>query len=143
MPFSIYSADRKLLLAAGRIVPNEFVRDSLLRTGVFSGGERAESSGRAAPVEGEQRDELDELQSDYQHTAERQQLGFRMERESVAYRTRVVGVSEDGTGLIMSAPLTMEGKPAQLVEGESWTFRALYLNAELDRLSHVLAMAAH
>jgi hypothetical protein len=129
MPFSIYSAERKLLLAAGRLVPNEFVRESMLRSGAFAGGENAGQSIRGANDADEQKDELDELRSRYQHTAERQQIGFRMEREGAVYRTRVVGVSENGSGLMMSGPLTMEGVPAKLREGESWTFRALYSTA--------------
>ena len=140
MPFSIYSADRKLLLASGRIVPNEFVRDSLLRSGAFSRGENAGESVSVAAGEGVQNDDLDELQNDYQHTAERQQIGFRMEREGVAYRTRVVGMSEDGSGLMMSGPLTMEGAPAQLREGEGWTFRALYSTAAVRFNAVVVAV---
>lgn len=129
MPFSIYSVERKLLLASGRLVPNEFVRESLVRSGAFSGGEHAGGLARSSIDDTVQKDDLDELLADYQHLSERQQIGFRMEREGAVYRTRVVGVSEDGSGLVMSGPLTVEGEPAQLREGDAWIFRALYSTA--------------
>jgi hypothetical protein len=127
VPFSIYTADKTLLLAAGRIVPNEFVRDGLLRSGKLRGSEEdgtAETVAAAPASPG--RDAIAALQADYQHTHARASVGFRMEREARALTSRVIGVSEDGHGLIMSWPTALDGAPVDLQERETWMFRAFY-----------------
>lgn len=126
LPFSIYANDNKLLLAAGRIVPNEFVREGLIRSGAFSGEESGEFDTPTGSASQLLSGPLADLQSDYKHTVARLQSGFRMEREGLALRTRVIGVSEDGSGLIMSGPTNLEGNATDIAEGATWTFRALY-----------------
>jgi hypothetical protein len=49
-----------------------------------------------------------------------------MEREGQIFSTRVIGVAEDGTGLIMSGPIWTEGTNAAVKEGDIWTLRAMY-----------------
>jgi hypothetical protein len=129
LPFSIYGSDCKLLLAAGRIVPNEFVREGLARSGAQRDEEAEESSKLSGTYSQLPSGPLAELQADYKHTAARARVGFRMEREGLALQTRVIGVSEDGRGLILSGPTSTEGLEARVREGEKWTFRALYATA--------------
>lgn len=126
LPFSIFARDNKLLLAVGRIVPNEFVREGLIRSGIYSGDESGEFETAMGSASQLLSGPLADLQSDYRHTSARLQPGFRMEREGQALMTRVIGVSEDGTGLIMSGPVNMEGVPTDISAGATWTFRALY-----------------
>lgn len=126
IPFSVYSTDRTLLLAAGRMVPNEFVREGLLRSGVFRGNEDGTSDTEAKDAPPPGSDSIAALQADYQHTHARAMVGFRMEHENQMLMTRVIGVSDDGHGLIMSEPASLNGASVSLLEGETWTFRAFY-----------------
>jgi hypothetical protein len=124
VPFAIYSADKTLLLAAGRIVPNEFVRDSLLRSGKYRDDEDS-----AADVETPQApasNAIAALQADYQHTHARAAVGFRMEKDGRALTSRVIGVSDDGHGLIMTGPTTLDGSRVEIKQGQTWVFRAFY-----------------
>lgn len=126
VPFSIYSADRTLLLAAGRVISNEFVRDGLLRSGRLRGNEDEATESHVVVQERPGADAIAALQADYQHTHARAPVGFQMEHEGHTSTTRVIGVSEDGHGLIMSWPAS-DGSPSpELKEGETWTFRAFY-----------------
>jgi len=122
VPFSIYSGDRMLLLAAGRPVPNDFVREGLLRSGRFCSHPGEPDKPTVEVQTGS--DAVAALLADYQHTHARAPVGFRMEREGQVGTSRVIGVSDDGHGLIMSWP-TAEGM-LSLVEGQAWTFRAFY-----------------
>jgi c-di-GMP-binding flagellar brake protein YcgR len=126
LPVSIYSADRTLLLAAGRAVPNEFVRDGLLRSGAFCGYEDGAASVQTSTVHDDQNDAIAALQADYQHTHARAAVGFKMERDGHVSTARVIGVTEDGHGLIMSWPKDASGSPIALHEEEIWTVRAFY-----------------
>jgi len=141
LPFSIYANDRKLLLAAGRIVPNEFVREGLIRSGTHAGDEAGEAATAGGTHSQPHSGPLADLQSDYLHTAARAQVGFRMERENQALQTRVIGVSEDGRGLILSGPVTLEGVAAHVCDGETWTFRALYATAAVRFHATVVQVA--
>ena len=126
VPVSIYSADETLLLAAGRAVPNEFVRDGLLRSGALCGDEDAAE--RIDPVAEVKQpySAIAALQADYQHTHARAPVGFRMERDGLTLTARVIGVSDDGHGLIMSGPTVADASSVVVHEGETWTFRAFY-----------------
>jgi c-di-GMP-binding flagellar brake protein YcgR len=126
VPVSIYSADRTLLLAAGRVVPNEFVRDGLLRSGAFCGHEDGAAQHRAADASVDANDAIATLQADYQHTHARAPVGFRMERDGQTLTARVIGVTDDGHGLIMSGPSAAETPGVSLREGDTWTIRAFY-----------------
>ncbi len=123
---SIYSADRNLLLAAGRVVPNEFVRDGLLRSGAYcddvdGGAPRTIASGIV-----DTSDAIGALQADYQHTHARATVGFKMERDGETLMARVIGVTDDGRGLIMSGPTSVDGTIYPLRAGDTWTVRAFY-----------------
>jgi hypothetical protein len=126
IPVSIYSADRKLLLAAGRVVPNEFVREGLVRSGAFCGNEDGAAQHHAADANPDTNDAIATLQADYQDTHVRAPVGFRMERDGHALTARVIGVTDDGRGLIMSGPTATEDAAISLREGETWTVRAFY-----------------
>jgi hypothetical protein len=131
---SIYGGDQTLLLAVGRVVPNEFVREGLLRTGAYCGNEdEAADKVAAAAREPSVSDAIATLQADYQHIHARSQTGFRMEREGVeGFGTaRIIGVSEDGHGLIMTCPTSAQGEAIPIEAGEVWTFRAFYATAAL------------
>ena len=128
VPVSVYGADRTLLLAAGRPIPNEFVRESLLRAARYVGNEDG-SGGRPATEAAIAFDPIAALQADYQHTQARAPVGFRMEREHHALTARVIGVTDDGRGLILTGPVTTEDGAASVTSGDVWTFRALYATA--------------
>lgn len=125
VPFAIYSADKNLLLAAGRIVPNEFVRDSLMRSGKFRDDQDTAAEPVVAPDPGTH-GTMAALQADYQHTHARAAVGFRMEKDGRALTSRVIGVSDDGHGLIMTGPTTLDGSRVEIRQGETWVFRAFY-----------------
>ncbi|HVF17261.1 MAG TPA: PilZ domain-containing protein [Steroidobacteraceae bacterium] len=124
VPFAIYSADKTLLLAAGRIVPNEFVRDSLLRSGKYRDDQDSPAEVVDAPHP-RASNAIAALQADYQHTHARATVGFRMEKDGRALTSRVIGVSDDGHGLIMTGP-TLDGVKVEIKRGDSWLFRAFY-----------------
>lgn len=129
LPFAIYSADKTLLLAAGRIIPNDFVRESLLRSGKYRSVDElapAPAPAKDAAAAAAQSNAIAALQADYQHTVARASSGFRLEKDGQAVNSRVIGVSDDGHGLIMSSPTDHRADAPELHEGEAWVFRAFY-----------------
>jgi hypothetical protein len=145
LPFAIYSADKTLLLAAGRIIANEFVRESLLRSGKYRSIDEAvpapASVKDAAPASA-QSNAIAALQADYQHTLARASSGFRLEKGGQALNSRVIGVSDDGHGLIMSSPSAIGAAAAELHEGEVWVFRAFYARNAIRFQGTIKSIAA-
>lgn len=145
VPFAIYSADKTLLLASGRIIPNEFVRESLLRSGKYRSEEDetlgAATARRVAPSPS-QSNAIASLQADYQHTLARATSGFRLEKDGHALNSRVIGVTDDGHGLIMTCPIDPDPKAPSLREGEVWVFRAFYARSAIRFHGTITSIAA-
>jgi hypothetical protein len=145
LPFAIYSTDKTLLLAAGRIIPNDFVRESLLRSGKYRSVDEltpaAAPAADAAPASARS-NAIATLQADYQHTLARASTGFRLEKGGHALNSRVIGVSDDGHGLIMSSPSSVGAEAPELHEGEVWVFRAFYARSVIRFQGTIKSIAA-
>ena len=129
--FAVYGADKTLLLASGHLVPNEFVRQGLLRSGKFRSANVDRCDTPTALVRALSPG-WHKLMTDYSQLFRRARTGFRMIRadsktEGTSY---CLGASDNGA-LIMSAPVGSEGQSIDIVANETWTFRAFYAESAL------------
>ena len=131
LPYSVYGADKTLLLAKGQIV-SERIREALLRNGVMTSLGEESGGSSIAPIE-EERIEIPEicplqaLRNHYARTFGSARLGFRMSRDdrSEGYTAWVIGTHEQ-RGLILSAPVSRDNSLVAVAEGQTWIFRAFY-----------------
>jgi hypothetical protein len=136
LPFSIYGADRMLLLAKGQRVESERVREALIRNGVLHNGNPTGPGGNpkgGAPAQEEERTKLSPLavlRHDYQNLGSRSRFGLRMSREDggESYLCWVVGYA-DRRGLILTAPTREDRTFVSVTEGQTWLFRTFYAMA--------------
>lgn len=144
MPFSVYSADRKLLLAKGEVVESERIRDSLVRAGRYQSNGAAlvlgavpasdnllTTRGREAAAELPAAEgPLESYVREYNSTGSNSRIGIRLSREEngESFSCWVLGADEQH-GLIISAPATSERSFVAVTEGQTWVFRTLYLTA--------------
>jgi len=130
LPYSVYGADKTLLLAKGQIV-SERIRDALLRNGVMRSATEDDAFPTAAAVD--ERIEVPEpcplqaLRNHYAKAFGTARLGFRMSRDdrSEAYTAWVIGTHEQ-RGLILSAPVSRDNSLVAVSDGQTWVFRAFY-----------------
>jgi hypothetical protein len=130
LPYSVYGADKTLLLAKGQIV-SERIRDALLRNAVMRSG--TEDDAFPATASAEERIEVPEpcplqaLRNHYAKTFGTARLGFRMSRDdrSEAYTAWALGTHEQ-RGLILSAPVSRDNSLVAVSDGQTWIFRAFY-----------------
>ncbi len=134
LPFSVYSADRKLLLAKGQIVESERVRGQLMRSGRFqSSGSSLELSDteeygpEEAPLV---ESALQTYARDFQSAVGSSRIGVRVAREEAgeSYSCWVLGADEQH-GLIITAPAKPDRSIVPVSEGQTWIFRMMYLTA--------------
>lgn len=134
LPFSIYGADKMLLLAKGQLVESERVRAALIRNGVLQNGNSlgpAVKTGSPAIDEGRTKlSPLAVLRHDYQNLSSRSRFGLRMSREDggESYLCWVVGYA-DRRGLILTAPTREDRTFVSVTEGQTWLFRTFYATA--------------
>jgi hypothetical protein len=136
LPFSVYGADKMLLLAKGQRVESERVRDALIRNGVLQNANPAGSGGAAkagAAAKEEERTKLSPLavlRHDYQNLSSRSRFGLRMSRDDggESYLCWVVGYA-DRRGLILTAPTREDRTFVSVTEGQTWLFRTFYATA--------------
>lgn len=134
LPFSVYSADRKLLLAKGQVVESERTRDQLLRAGQFQSSGSAKVLGTAedthqtasAAIE----NPLDTYRREFSGSTTTSRIGVRVSREESgeSYPCWVVGADEQH-GFIVSAPTRADRSIVPVNEGQNWVFRMMYLTA--------------
>ena len=133
LPFSVYSADRKLLLAKGQVVESEGTRDQLLRAGRYqSAGSALELSVAEDSRHGKVPfvDPLDTYSRDFNSAVGNSRVGVRVSREDTgeSYPCWVLGADEQ-YGLIITAPAKPDRSIVPVGEGQTWTFRMMYLTA--------------
>lgn len=135
LPFSIFTADGKLLLAQGRVVESERLRDMLVRNGhhcdvtedagkkVRSAGERAEE---AAPVEDPP---LDALHRDYEAGGDGQHLSISIAKGEIdkAYPVQLMGVH--GQSILVTAPVLADGSLVPVLTGQVLVCRTFQLTS--------------
>ena len=137
LPFSIYGADKMLLLAKGQLVESERVREALIRNGVLANASNPSGLGGASKTGGSATEEertklspLAVLRHDYQNLSSRSRFGLRMSREDggESYLCWVVGYA-DRRGLILTAPTREDRSFVAVTEGQTWLFRTFYATA--------------
>lgn len=148
LPFSIFTADGKLLLAQGRMVDSERLRDMLVRNGhhcdVTDGpgkkgrtgpGEREED---AAPVE---ENPLDALHRDYDAGGDGQHLSITIAKSETdkAYPVQLIGVH--GQSIIVTAPVQSDGSLVPVLAGQVLVCRTFQLTSAF-RFTAVAAKTA-
>jgi len=134
LQFSVYSADRKLLLAKGQVVESERIRDQLIRAGKFQslGSElelsTAEDSRSSHVTVAE--NPLDAYVRDFHNATGTTRVGVRVSRDESgdSYPCWVVGADELH-GLIITAPTNPDRSIVPVNEGQTWIFRMMYLTA--------------
>ena len=145
LPYSLYGADRKLLLAAGEIVANAVVRDHLKANGVYASDMELLSGADELTRYGLEKKlpaTLAALSRAYSSASKRKQIGFKMSRNEAdaACPTSMIGMLENGN-FILSAPRLPNGSPLPVVPGQTWLFRAFYVTAALRFRAQILDVA--
>jgi len=145
LPFSIFTAEGKLLLAQGRVVESERLRDMLVRNGHRSemsgpdadgpGGSdtmRLKRSREQAEREEEQakRDTaLERLYRDYDDSTDSHHLSISMAKSETdkAFPVQLMGVH--GQSIIVTAPVHQDGSLVPVLTGQSWLCRTLQMTS--------------
>ena len=142
LPFSIYSVDRKLLLAAGRIVETERSREMLVKNGIYRSNEDAELerdgySGDAQAVN----TPLSLLRKDFGdvHSTHRFAITMAPNETHEAYNAFVLGVHEQS--MILTAPVRPDGSLVAVTPGQTWLCRTFQVTSAFRFRSTVLKAA--
>ena len=134
LPFSVYSADRKLLLAKGQTVESDRTREQLIRSGRF------QSTGSALELSVAEESHVEEVPlvenplevyaRDFHSAVGNSRVGVRVSREDTGetYPCWVLGADEQH-GLIITAPTRSDRSIVPVNEGQTWVFRMMYLTA--------------
>ncbi len=147
LPVSIYSADRKLLLAKGSVVESASVRERLIRLGHYQGSGTAPQLDAAATATlraiPKLSTESDEITLPPEETplkayarevaaASRSRVGVRMSRESSeeSFLSWILSADEQ-YGFILTAPYTATRSLVTVTEGQTWSFRMIYMTAAI------------
>jgi hypothetical protein len=132
LPFSVFSADGKLLLAKGEVVESDRMYDMLVRNGRREDGQSLAGSpddtGQAEPAYVE--DGFSIYTHDFNKASGQARIGARLSREESGdnYPCWMLG-ADDVHGLIVTAPCKPDRSLLPIAEGQSWVFRLLYLTA--------------
>ncbi len=148
LPFSIFTADGKLLLAQGRMVDSERLRDMLVRNGhhcdVTEGpGKKARSERerqeQEAPVEEE--NPLEALYRDYAAGGDGSQLSITMAKSDTdkPFAVQVMGVH--GQSLIVTAPVQADGSLVPIMPNQMFVCRTFQLTSAFRFSAAVLKSA--
>jgi hypothetical protein len=134
LPFSIFSAEGKLLLAQGRMVESERLREMLLRNGHHSDlTEGSAKKGRSGPGEREEEaapvevNPLDALYSDYKDGVDGQHLSISIAKGETdkAYPVQLMGVH--GQSILVTAPVQPDGSIVPILGGQVLVCRTFQL----------------
>jgi hypothetical protein len=155
LPFSVYTADGKLLLAAGRVVETERLRDLIIRS-----GQRTESSGASGPDaeeaararaarENAERAEhvvvraspLERLQKDYTTNAEGRPLSISMAKSETDKALAVQLMGVHSRSIIVTAPVRPDGSLVPILAGQTWVCRTFQMTSAF-RFTAVAVKAA-
>ena len=133
LPFSIFDPNRNRVLATQGQLVTERLRTTLLLKGLLAFTEEQPlQPPDAARAELEALTPLLDLRLQYARASILSRSGFRLSREDANdnHTCRVVGITEN-RGLILTAPMRDDGRPAPIREGETWLFRTLYSTAAI------------
>lgn len=135
LPFSIFSAEGKLLLAQGRMVESERLRDMLVRNGHHS--DLTEGPGRKSRAAGEREEEeapveedsLDTLYRDYDAGGDSQNLSITIAKSDTdkAFSVQLMGVH--GQSLIVTAPVQADGSLVPVMPNQVFVCRTFQLTS--------------
>ena len=146
LPFSIFSADGKLLLAAGRVVETQRLHDALTRNGRFrgsmgpgdtgsGGGGGGSSRGKRGPREAAQDEAppgppptpLERMRKDYDANDEGQRLTISIARTETdkAHTVQLLGVHAQT--VMVSAPINPDGSLVPVQVGQKWLCRTFQM----------------
>jgi hypothetical protein len=142
LPYSIYGADRKLLLGAGQIVANAVVRDHLRTSGVYCSDDGMLTGAydvKKFAIERKLSPALLNFTQAYSDAKARSQFGFKIaaDEKGTGYSISMIGMLENGHS-IMTAPLLPDGSAVPVAVGQSWLFRAFYVTAALRYRAEIL-----
>ena len=126
LPFSIFSAEGSLLLAAGRVVESGYAREVLLNNGAQREREAKSWATNVADDDSTERLKINPLiafQSGYRRSNAARGFPLSMARNdtSEAFRTHVVGVH--GQILIVDAPRRPDGTLVAVMSRQPWLCR--------------------
>jgi hypothetical protein len=147
LPFSIYKADGKLLLAEGRMVETDRLRDLLLRSGYrteSSGGrspdaaettrlraarDQAEREAEEAALEAARITPLERLHKDYSAAADGRYLSISMAKSEAekAFPVQLMGVHSQS--IIVTAPVHPDGSLVAILAGQAWLCRTFQMTS--------------
>jgi len=123
LPFSIFGADRKLLLAEGSTVSSDVIRERLITHGVFAAG--TESPAASTAINNEMLDEplanpLLNLNRDYADIIRRARFGVKISPAAVgeSYQCWIIGVSHRNRCLVLTAPARPDGALVPVISGQ-------------------------
>jgi len=143
LPFSIFSAEGNLLLAAGRVVESEYARQILINNGARRGAagtktpqqEEAEPGGRLSA------NPLQAFQNSYRRASLGRGFPLSMARDetSEAFRTRVIGVQD--RILVIAAPVRSDGALVVVIPGQTWLCRTFQATSAFRFRGTVLRLA--
>lgn len=131
LPFAIYGADRKLLLAEGAVVGSDTIRDRLIKLGVFCAAPPAAAGGSSADsTGGESLDDtlanpLITLSRDYADMIRRARFTMKIAPNDSAesYLCWVIGVSHKNRCLVLTAPAHKDKSLVAVNRGQRWVCR--------------------
>lgn len=148
LPFSIFTADGKLLLAQGRVVESERLREMILRVGHHS--DLTEGAGKKARGAGERDEEgtapaeenpLDALHRDYDAGGDGQHLSITIAKSETdrTFPVQLMGVH--GQSIIVTAPVQSDGSLVPVLGGQVLVCRTFQLTSAF-RFTAVTTKAA-
>ena len=135
LPFSIFTAEGKLLLAQGRMVDSDRLRDMLIRNGhhcdVTEGpGKKGRSaSEREEEAPPEEENPLDALHRDYAANGDGNSLGITVAKSEgdKAFAVQLMGVH--GQSIIVTAPVQPDGSLVPVITGQTLVCRSFQLTS--------------
>ncbi len=128
LPFSIYDAQRKLLLAQGHMVESQRSLERLLQQGQYYRSGHLDSEARSAAEDWAGNDPVDPLTAlnrDYANIPQRSRCGVKIAPNETgeSYLCWVIGVSHENRSLVMTAPARPDKALAPVSNGQVWFCR--------------------
>jgi hypothetical protein len=135
MPFAVYSGEMKLLLAEGKTVETEHIKQLLLESGKYqTGGRSTDVVSSVATGQSDQppvsEDPLEVYVREIHTSSGHARTPVRAARENTtdSYLCSIIGADEQ-YGLIITAPMNSDRSFVPVTENQTWIFRMMYLTA--------------
>jgi hypothetical protein len=145
LPFSVFSHDGQLLLAAGRPVDTERARQMLIQNGthrsMLGGDSDPVTPDRVEPNQPHRQSSFAALQKDYGATSLGRRFAVTMAPNETheAYNAWVVGATDQS--LILTAPVGADGSLVAVTPGQVWLCRTFQVTSAFRFRSPVLKVA--